>query len=200
MSTSTPATPAKPAATRRRATAFTLVELLIGLTLAATMMLAVISSYVYLGRNFTRSLGLTAANQPTIENQSRQTLALFGQDMRMAMDISGTPSASSLTLILPTASGTTSVAYSFNSVAGTLTRTPAGGTSRTLHSGLLTFSFKYYDANNNLYTTYTNYLSGIKQIQITFTAQAGSSTNGTLTQIYRCDSARQILRNRQLLN
>jgi len=199
VSTPPPASPEKSDAARRHATAFTLVELLIGLTLAATMMLAVISSYVYLGRNFTRSLGITAANQPTIENQSRQTLALFGQDMRMAMDISGTPSASSLTLILPTASGTTTIAYSYDSVAGTLTRTPAGGTARILHSRLLSFTFNYYDEYNNPYTAFVSYLSGIKQIQISFTAQAGSSTNGTLTQVYRCDSARQMLRNRRLL-
>jgi hypothetical protein len=51
----------------------------------------------------------------------------------------------------------------------------------------------------NPYTTYVNYLSGIKQISLTFTAQAGSSTNGTLTQVYRGDSPSMLLRNQKFL-
>jgi prepilin-type N-terminal cleavage/methylation domain-containing protein len=41
---------------------FTLVEVLIGMSLALMVMTAVLSSYTTLGRNFTRSLGLASAN------------------------------------------------------------------------------------------------------------------------------------------
>jgi prepilin-type N-terminal cleavage/methylation domain-containing protein len=201
-------------------TGFTLVELLVGMSLALIMMTAVLLSYVFIGRNFTRSLGITSKNQPTIESQGRQAVTYFSQDVRMATGIDTSVnalSASSLTLTVPTSTGTKPIAYYYNSTASAVTLTlitsysttvPAqslvrvdGSTGRamTLHTNLLSFTFTYYDASGNPYTTYVNYLSGIKQISISFTAQAGSSTNGTLTQVYRGDSARMILRNRRLL-
>ena len=201
-------------------TGFTLVELLVGMSLALIMMTAVLLSYVFIGRNFTRSLGITSKNQPTIESQGRQTTTYFSQDVRMATDIDTSVnalSASSLTLTVPTATGTKPIAYYYNNTASAVTLTlitsysttvpaqslvrvdGATGTATTLHTNLLSFAFTYYDSSGNPYTSYVNYLSGIKQISISFTAQAGSSTNGTLTQVYRGDSARMILRNRRLL-
>ncbi len=119
-----------------------------------------------------------------------------------------TPSASSVTLTLPTGTGSTTVAYSYDSNAGTLTRTPSGGSTVVLHSGLLSCYFRYYDASGfpfdsgaSPYTTSfaSASSSGIKQISISFSSQAGSATNGTLTQVYQTDSPRVILRNRSLL-
>ncbi len=177
--------------------AFTLVELLVGMSLALMVMTAVLTTYVTLGRNFTRSLGISSANQPNLESQARRTLAYFTRDVRMASGISGTPSASSLTLSLPTGTSSTTVAYTYSS--GTLTRTPAGGTAQTLHTNLVTFTFNYYDSSGNPYTTFVNYLPGIKQLSFTLTSQAGNSTNGTLTQVYRTDSPRLLIRNKTLL-
>jgi hypothetical protein len=183
--------------------AFTLVELLVGMSLALMVMTAVLTTYVTLGRNFTRSLGISSANQPNLESQARRTLAYFTRDVRMASGISGTPSASSLTLTLPTGTGSTTVAYSYSS--GTLTRTPAGGTAQTLHTNLLTFTFNYYDSSGNPYTIFDpvvsgfSSFSGIKQLSFTLTSQAGSSTTGTLTQVYRTDSPRLLIRNKALL-
>ena len=195
---------------------FTLVELLIGMSLALMIMTAVLTSYVTLARNFTRSLGVTSANQPTIETQARRTLAYFAQDVRMASGISGTPSASSLVLTLPTGTGSKSVAYYFNNTSAAVTVTlvsystviPAyslvrvdgsNGATLLLQSGLLTFGLNYYDSSGNPYTSFTNYLPGIKQLSFSFTAQGGNSTNGTLTQIYETDSPRMIIRNKALL-
>ena len=185
-----------------RLTAFTLVELLIGMSLSLIIMTAVLSSYVFIGRSFTRSLGITSSNQPNLENQSRQTVTFFTQDARMAIGIAGTPTApspTSLILMLPSSAGTTTVTYTYDG-AKTLTRTTSAGASQILHSNLLSFSFKYYDTLATQYDTSSPYyLPGIKLIAITFTAQAGSSTNQTLTQIYRTDSPRVLLRNRQSL-
>lgn len=192
----------------KRAGGFTLVELIVSMTLSLMIMGAVLSSYVFLGRNFARSLGISATDQPNLEAQGRRALAYFTQDVRMASGLSGTPSASSLTLTQPTSSGITTVTYTYDSTAKTLTRTPAGGTALVLHTHLLSsgFYFRYFDASgnpydngNSPYTTIANYLSGIKQLSMTFSCQAGSSANGTLTQVYQVASPRLILRNRQLL-
>ena len=193
--------------------------------LSLMIMAAVLSSYVFLGRNFTRSLGLSSANEPTLESQGRRTLSYFAQDVRMAssLDTSGsapnvTPSETGMTLILPTASGTKSVTYYFNNTsaevslasylipANALVRIDQGtATALTLHTNLLTLYFRYFDAqgqpydNSSVpYTTATDYLSGIKQVSLEFTSQGGNSVNGTQTQIYASASPRVILRNKQL--
>jgi hypothetical protein len=44
-----------------------------------------------------------------------------------------------------------------------------------------------------------NYLAGIKQVSFAITTQAGSSTNGTLTEAYETDSPRLFFRNKTLL-
>jgi hypothetical protein len=51
----------------------------------------------------------------------------------------------------------------------------------------------------NPYTTYVNNLLGIKQLSVAFTAQGGSATNRTLTQVYTGASPRLLLRNRSFL-
>ena len=178
---------------------FTLVELLVGMSLSLLIMGAVLSSYVFLGRNFTRTLGIISKNQPTLESQGRRALAYFSQDVRMASGISGTPSASSLTLTLPSSSGTTTVTYAYDSTGRTLTRTTASGAALVLQANLLTFAFNYYDTSANPYTSFTNYLSGIKQVSMAFSSQAGAGFNGTLTQVYQTTSSRLILRNKSLL-
>lgn len=182
-----------------KAAGFTLVELLIGMSLALIVMTAVLSSYVLISRNFTRSLAVTSATQPNLESQGRRTLAIFTQDVEMAVAISGTPSASSLALTLPTSSGSITVTYAYDSAAGTLTRTPSVGAAQTLHSSLLTCVFTYYDSSGNPYTTFVNYLPGIKQVSFTLTAQAGNSTNNTLSAVYKLGSPRLLFRNKTFL-
>jgi len=187
---------------------FTLVELLIGVSLSLMVMAAVLSSYVFLARNFTRSLGVvftttsgnfTQVNRPSLETQGRQTLAYFSQDVRLASGIAGTPSAAALTLTIPTATGSTTVAYSYDAVNQTLTRTWSGMTGQVLHYNVLGCTFSYFDISGNPYTTYVNYLGGIKQLSVALTAQGGSARNQTLTQVYRSESPRLLLRNRSLL-
>jgi len=94
-----------------RAAAFTLVELLIGAALSAAIMAAVLSSYVYLGRNLAR-----LANQQTIESESRRALDYFAQDVQGASEITGTPSTGSVVLTVPTAKGATTITYYYNPI------------------------------------------------------------------------------------
>ena len=172
------------------------------------VMAAVLSSYVFLARNFTRSLGVvftttsgnfTQVNRPSLETQGRQTLAYFSQDVRLASGIAGTPSAAALTLTIPTATGSTTVAYSYDAVNQTLTRTWSGMTGQVLHYNVLGCTFSYFDMSGRPYTTYVNYLGGIKQLSVALTAQGGSARNQTLTQVYSSESPRLLLRNRSLL-
>ena len=166
------------------------------MSLALMVMTAVFSSYLFLGRNLAR-----LANQQTLQAQGQRALAYFAQDVRMASSLTS-PSASSMTLTLPT----TTVAYTYASSAGTLTRTPASGTALVLASNLQSFYFRYhddtgspYDNGSSPYTTQTDYLTGIKQVSMSFSSRIGSSSNGTLTPVYQAASPRLIIRNRQLL-
>ncbi|MBL9217097.1 MAG: hypothetical protein JNG82_01305 [Opitutaceae bacterium] len=201
------------------AAAFTLLELLIGLSLSLMVMTAVLTTYVSLGRNFTRSLGLSSANQPNLESQSRRTLATFAQDVRGSSGLALAPTATSLTLTVPITTGTKTVSYYINATASPVTVTLSGysttvpaqslarvdggtGVMLVLQGSLLitgTNTFTYYDSSGYPYTTYVNYLPGIKQVSLTVTAQAGSSTNGTLTETYVSDSPRLLFRNRPFL-
>lgn len=199
--------------------AFTLVELLIGLSLSLIVMTAVLTTYVSLGRNFTRTLGLSSANQPNLESQARRTIATLAQDVRGSSGLAVTPSASSLTLTVPITTGTKTISYYINATAAPVTVTLSGysttvpaqslarvdgatGVMLVLQGSLLltgTNTFTYYDSSGYPYTTYVNYLRGIKQVSLTVTAQAGSSTNGTLTETYVSDSPRLLFRNRPFL-
>lgn len=161
--------------------AFTLVEVLIGMSLALMVMTAVLTTYVTIGRNFTRSLGISSANQPTLSTQARRTIATFAQDVRMASGLTvvstspTSPTSSRVDLIVPSAAGTNLVTYYYNSTAisgatvsdnitvnGTsiamrreaLTRCVYNGstvTSLLLHTNLLTCTFTYYDNSGNPY-------------------------------------------------
>lgn len=219
---------------------FTLVELLIGATLSAAVMAAVLSSYIFIGRNLAR-----LANQQVLETEARRTLANFARDVRLASGLrypdiwsstvsysigdltlrSGTsyrcilahtnqspPNATywttttytpdvATTLIIPTGTSSTTVTYIYDRSAGTLTRTPASGTAQVLLRNITTggLTIRYYDASNNPYTSYVDYLSGIKQISLEFSTQLGTASNGTQTKVYEVASNRLILRNKALL-
>jgi len=193
---------------------FTLVELIVGMGLSLIVMAAVLSSYIFLARNFTRSLGIvftrtstdfTLVNRPSLETQGRQTLAYFTQDVRLATGIAVTtttpisPSAAAVILTIPTATGATTVTYNYDAVNQTLTRTWSGRAAQVIHYNVLGCTFGYFDISGNPYTTYENYLGGIKQLSVAPTAQGGSEPNQTLSQVYRTESPRLLLRNRGLL-
>jgi Tfp pilus assembly protein PilW len=195
-----------------RSAGFTISELMIGIGLSLIVMTGVLSSYVFVARSYSRTIGFGMPNQPTLEAQGRRTLGWLAQDVPAASAISA-PTASEVTLTVPSSTGgTKTVTYYYNSTAAAVSvysvSVPANALARidrttntalTLHSSLLTCVFSYYDEVGNPYTTYVNYLLGIKQISVVFTAQAGSSVNGTLTQVYKVASPRLLFRNKSLL-
>jgi Prokaryotic N-terminal methylation motif len=210
----------------KRTAGFTLVELIIATALSLMVMGAILSSYVFLGRNFTRSLGLSSANQPTLESQGRRVLDYFTQDVRMASGLVVTlnppmfaPTATAMTLILPTVSGSKYITYYFNdSDADPIPPIPGftlpphslvrldlqANTALVLHTNLRTCAFNYYDASGKPYVIFDpaiagfSSLAGIKQTSINFTSQGGSEINGTLTPVFTSSSPLLIFRNKQL--
>ena len=229
-----PALPVRPSSRseggsqRRASKGFTLVEVLIGATLSAAIMAAVLSSYIYMGRSLGR-----LTNQQTLEAEGRRTLAIFNRDVRMASDLTDTAnlSASRVALLVPTASGSNTVTYYYNNTPSAATVTingssismPANALTRCLYDGSTVSAltllrlrnrhntavstrsdlvFRYYDLSGNEYTTYTNYLPGIKQLTIEFSSLAGNNVDDTAsaqTASYEAKSARIVLRNRALL-
>jgi Tfp pilus assembly protein PilW len=192
---------------------FTLVELIIGATLSAAVMAAVLSSYIFIGRHL---VGLS--NQQVLETEGRRTLANFSRDVRMASGLTDTANLSATRVSLLVPAGT--VTYYHNNTAssvnvtvnGTSVAMAAYALTRCLYDGSSVSSltllrnittsgltFRYYDSSSREYTTYANYLSGIKQISLEFSTQLGSSGSGTQTRIYSAATNRLILRNRSLL-
>ncbi len=205
-------------------TGFTVVELIIGTALSAMVLAAVISSYLFLGRQFTRLM-----NQQTLESQARRTLLYLAQDVRLTNTLDGIeplttpkPTNASVKLVQTTATGTRHIYYYYNSgtsaatvtlgstsysmPAKTLSRVDADTSTRiTLVANLLTCYLRYYDDYGNPfdnatspYTTVTTY-SGMSQISLLFTSQVGVAKNGTLTPVYQGVSNRLIIRNRPTL-
>ncbi|HND61446.1 MAG TPA: prepilin-type N-terminal cleavage/methylation domain-containing protein [Opitutaceae bacterium] len=200
---------------------FTLVEVLIGMTLALVMIGAVLTTFTFLGRSFTRTLGIGIANQPNLEIQGRRALGYFTNDVRTAASVYWStspayyPSSTEFTLLVPDPTGgTRRVTYYYNSSSATVIYLSCSVPGKTLvridqtssamtvlHTNLLTCSFSYYDSATTPYTTFSSssYLNGIKQVALLLTAQVGSSTNRTLSEIYTVASPRLAIGNKGLL-
>lgn len=206
--------------TRNRSTrgGFTLVELMISMSLGMIVMLAVFSTYSYLGRNLTR-----LSYRSVLETQGRKIRETFAADIRGAKSITNA-SATTLTLAMI---GGGSVAYTYN--GGQLTRDPDG--SGAMQPVLLNYMisdggvqiptsailpangnlFSYNTATGNTFTTagtgptYQNTTTlvplSIKQVAVNFTLQAGTTAiqgqQGTLN-LYQVSSGWLQLINRQL--
>lgn len=185
---------------------FTLVELLVGMSLALIVMTGVLSTFGFLGRNLNR-----LANQQKLETESRRTLAYFSQDARVATALAN-PSATSITLTIPTTSGTTTVMYTYHASATTVAgvsvpansltrRSPSSGTPVILLNDIIDsgFSIAYFDSSNGLITDFTNKVLAIQKVSMSFSTQSGNSANGTRTQVFMSASPRVALRNKPLL-
>jgi hypothetical protein len=190
---------------------------MVGATLSAAIMAAVLSSYIYMGRSLAR-----LANQQTLETEARRTLGYFTQDVQSATGLADTAnlSATRVSLSVPSSTGTNTITYYYNGTsadtsvavgsatinmaANALTRCVDNGstvTSQLLLRNITTngLALKYYDASGKVYTSYVNYLPGIKQLVLQFSTQAGVGGNGTQTQVYQVSSGRLALRNDALL-
>ncbi len=120
--------------------AFTLVELLIGASLSAAILSAVLSSYIFLGRQLGR-----LANQQTLETQARLAIGTFTQDVQQATGLATlsvaptSPAANRIDLILPTSGGVTNtITYYYNSSLTTAASVTINGTLISMEAASLT--------------------------------------------------------------
>lgn len=164
--------------------------MLVGISLAGMLLLAMMSTYLYLGRNLTK-----LANLQVLEAKSRVALGFLNRDLQMASAVTS-PTSSSVVLTLP--GGTVTYSYTYP----TLSRVATFGAFRSgslLRADCTAFAFSYYS------TTGTSALSGtivplsVKRIGVTYTMQRGSSALRTLATL-QCVSARVLLRNKALPN
>lgn len=198
---------------------FTLVELLVGMTLALVVMTGVLATFTFLGRNLNR-----LANQQKLESEARRALAYFAQDVRMASGLSS-PGDTQLELAVPAGTATRKIIYYYNSAASATTvsigaagdqvsvtapgrslvrffentASPNTGNTVTLLTNLLSFDFDYRDVGDNDVTDFTNKIGSIKKVAMEFRSQTGVANNGTLTPVYPGASPFLAIRNKSLL-
>ena len=155
-----PAHPAPPAPRRQAHAAFSLVELMISLGLIMMLTLALLTSFTFIARG-DRSL----QNYGEMNAQARKLLEQFGQDLRSATDVTDF-TVNSLHLVIPSnASGSTTqaVAWTYDSLAGTVTRQAPAGTV-TLARDVETCAFFFYNSANP--SAETTSLVEVKQVQL----------------------------------
>ncbi len=187
-------------ATRRSSRrAFTLTEVIIAMTLSAVAMSGILSTALMITKS-----GYRIDQYTDMENESRKSLEQFGQDVRMAQEVTW-HDASSLTLILPvdaTSTATTTCRYTYDSAAKTLTRT-AGGRTITLLTGIEECTLMGFKLNGDpTHTSPTPPVSwatisnSTKQLQLSVSSRR--TQTGTVQTNQKVISARFIMRNKRV--
>ena len=168
---------------------FTLVEVMVGAALASAVLVAVLTTFLFLGRS-----GANLRNYNDMEAQARTSLEIFAEDTRQASGVTWT-SSESVTLIV----NATAIVYSYAS--GKFIRKTSAGT-KVLLSGITNFTFSAYDINGSAITDFststalTTANNSTKQLQISLSA---SRTNMTVTDATNIVlSARYVLRNKKV--
>jgi Tfp pilus assembly protein PilW len=166
---------------------FTLVEVMVGASLATFILAGVLSTFLFLGRT-----GANIANYTEMEGQARRGLEMFAEDVRQASSITWN-SANSVTLVV----NSIAVVYQFDSANSAFQRLDPGNT-RTLLSGITTFQFKGYNINGAEVDLSDLTAAGkiTKQLQISLRASRTTRTVATATNTVL--SARFILRNKRI--
>lgn len=173
-----------------RGAGFTLVEIMVSMSLAFIVIAAILSAYLFLGRNLTRMVNLQQQ-----EVKSRRALQMFTTDVSSAIQFT-TATDTQIVLSVQTASAPATVTYTYTAGAantGTLTRTDAAGTL-TLLTGLATLDFNFYTESN----VSTTSLASVKSAEFSFTSVLGTAASGTQAS-YATVSSRVLLRNKPAL-
>ncbi len=183
---------------------FTMLELAVAASISLILMAAILSAYLFLGRNLIR---LTSLEQQ--EKKARLALTYFSKDVGAATMLttatvtisSGTTTYAQFVLVPPTGGNVT---YTYDTSIDKLTRTDSSGTIELL-TDLASFSINYLTitqvANGTAFSTTAtapaNPLS-VKAVQFQFATAVGTAANGTQA-TYTAMSPRVLLRNRTIL-
>jgi prepilin-type N-terminal cleavage/methylation domain-containing protein len=176
---------------------FTLVELMIGSTLGAFILAAVLSTFLFMGRS-----GANVQNYNDMESQARNALENFAQDTRQASGIVWTD-ANTVALTV----GTLRVTYQYNPTAQRFARqevviaTNVVNSTRVLITGITSFAFSAYNITGasvpiSTAAERTAANGTTKQLQISLEAARNSRTVVAATNTVL--SARFVLRNKRV--
>jgi hypothetical protein len=180
---------------------FTLVELMVGMSLSFIMIAVTLAAYTFVGRNLTRM-----ANMQALEATSRRAFYIFSKDVSTATQVSSA-STSQLVLTLPTktvtynyASGVltrfTSVVVSPEDVLTTdTTNVRANLLTRIDTSATTPFRFNYLNTSGTSITA----VPSIKAIEFVFTSALTNNSDNLQKSSYAAVSPRVVLSNRPLL-
>lgn len=193
MTTITPL-PTDPRSHSRRSSrrGFTLVEIMISTALTMLIGAATLSTVLMFGRQ-----GATVTNYIDMEGQARRGLELFGQDARMASAIVWN-SAQSLTLTIPTSSGTATYIFAYDAANKQFTRQLVGGATEVLIKSVDSLSFSGYKITGDPVDLSNLVLAANNTKQIQLTLKASRSTTTVVTATHTVLSARFILRNKKV--
>lgn len=179
---------------------FTLVEVMVATALGAVILAAVMSSYLFVGRNLAR-----VSSYQALEAQSRIALAYLSRDLRHAQAVKSgtTPTASAVTLVLPSGE----VAYTYDHATRSLRRTATFGVSpeiTLLHNDTCectAFTFRYFTATDGVPTDQSSPATfvpfSIKQVQVAFAVESPATWSAATRTRYEVVSSRHFLRNRE---
>lgn len=164
---------------------FTLVEVLLAMTITGMILAASTGSLVFLAKS-TKGIG----NYQEMNMDSRFALEDFGSDARMTMEVI-TAGASILSLdVYNSTGGVSRIIYRFDQDAAALLRTVGGATEVVLED-VVSLNFIYYDLHGN---PTTNVLS-VKEVQIRTEMQRSVLRVTNTNEII---SARFMMRNRSV--
>ncbi|MCF3649971.1 PilW family protein [Synoicihabitans lomoniglobus] len=179
---------------RNRQRGISLVEVMVGATIAAFVMTGVMTTFLFLGRS-----GANISNYAEMESEARVGLEYFAQDTRQASELTWN-SANSVTL---TVNGV-AITYAHDAAAKTFTRQAGAGATTTMIDGILTFKFDGYmitgaqvDVSDLSTIAKRDAASDVtKQLQVYLKASRVTTTVSAATNTVL--SARYILRNKRV--
>lgn len=171
---------------------FSLVELIVAAGLGSVILVAVLSSFLFVGRT---TVALT--NYTDMETEARNAIETFAQDVRMSANVLWN-SANSVTLTIRQSGSSTTATYAYDPVNRRFTRT-ATGTTRILISNISDFSFTAYNIDSDALSlasiTASTHLA-TKQIQIALETERANP--GLVRNTNKVISARFVLRNKHV--
>jgi prepilin-type N-terminal cleavage/methylation domain-containing protein len=175
----------------RRPGGFTLVEVMIAVTLCALLTGAALTSFT-----FTLQGERSLANYSEMNAKARKMLEQVGRDLRSAGDVpAGGYSSTSLQILVPsdtTGNNWQTVTWAYNAIAGTFTRTLAGSAAVTYATNITSFNFKYYNNNGVAPTSDVD----LKQVQLSMSMQRYLTTSNAASTSEYVISAQFTLRSK----
>lgn len=167
--------------------AFTLAEVIVSTALGGLALAGVLAAFLFFCR-----AGVGLAHYNDMEAQGRELLQRFGRDARQAGAAAWT-GANSLTLTVDDRA----VTYAYDAARRRFTRTPAGGATEVMATGVQGFRFSAYDLDGTELT-----LAGaagaadgptkMVQVDMDLARQSAGATGATAQAV----SARYVLRNK----